>query len=103
MPNRTCFGTLAALASDALLSLPAAALAQQPSLTPYAFPFETNAVTRMYFSCTAPLVPADLASDTRAVSASDTPDSTAATRLAARSAFYNAELRTTTPGCRCMA
>ena len=61
----------------------------------YAFPFETNAVTRMYFSRTAPLVPADLASDMRAVSTSDTPDSAAATRLAARSAFYNAELRTT--------
>ena len=61
----------------------------------YAFPFETNAVTRTYFSRTAALVPADLASDLRAVSASDTPDSAAAMRLAARSAFYNAQLRTT--------
>ena len=61
----------------------------------YAFPFETNAVTRTYFSRTAALVPADLASDMRAVSASSTPDSAAAARLAARSAFYNAQLRTT--------
>jgi len=61
----------------------------------YAFPFETNAVTRTYFSRTAALVSAELASDMRAVSASDTPDSAAAARLAARSAFYNAELRTT--------
>lgn len=61
----------------------------------YAFPFETNPVTRAYFSRTAALVPADLASDMRAVSTSDTPDSAAAARLAARSAFYNAELRTT--------
>src|SRR5690349_3344155 len=61
----------------------------------YAFPFETNPVTRTYFSRTAALVPADLASDMRAVSASSTPDSAAAARLAARSAFYNAQLRTT--------
>lgn len=61
----------------------------------YAFPFETNAVTRAYFSRTAALVPGELASDMRAVSAADTPDSAAAARLAARSAFYNAELRTT--------
>lgn len=61
----------------------------------YAFPFETNAVTRTYFSRTAALVPVDVASDLRAVSASDTLDSAAATHLAARSAFYNAQLRTT--------
>lgn len=61
----------------------------------YAFPFQTNAVTRAYFSRTAALVAPDLAADMRAVSASATPDSAAAARLAARSAFYNALLRTT--------
>lgn len=61
----------------------------------YAFPFQTNAVTRAYFSRTAALVPAALAADMRAVSASATPDSAAAARLAARSAYYNALLRTT--------
>ncbi len=61
----------------------------------YAFPFETNAVTRAYFSRTAALVPNDVAADMRAVSAQATPDSAAAARLAARSAYYNALLRTT--------
>ena len=61
----------------------------------YEFPFETNAVTRAYFSRTAALVPAELAADMRAVSASAAPDRAAAARLAARSAYYNAQLRTT--------
>ncbi len=61
----------------------------------YNFPFETNAVTRAYFSRTAPLVAADIGAEMRAVSASATPDSMAATRLAARSSYYNAQLRTT--------
>lgn len=61
----------------------------------YEFPFETNVVTREYFSHTAELVPPELAADMRAVSASATPDSAAAERLAARSAYYNAQLRTT--------
>ena len=61
----------------------------------YNFPFETNAVTRAYFSRTAPLMPAELAAEMRAVSATATPDSAAAARLAARSAYYNAQLRTT--------
>ena len=61
----------------------------------YEFPFETNAVTRAYFSRTAALVGSDIAADMRAVSASGTPDQAAATRLAARSAYYNAQLRTT--------
>lgn len=61
----------------------------------YQFPFETNAVTRAYFSRTAPLMPPDLAADMRAVSATDKPDSAAAVRLADRSAYYNAQLHTT--------
>ena len=61
----------------------------------YEFPFQTNAVTRAYFSRTAALVPPALGADMRAVSASETPDGTAAERLAARSAYYNAQLRTT--------
>ncbi|MGH7688259.1 MAG: M20/M25/M40 family metallo-hydrolase, partial [Gemmatimonadaceae bacterium] len=64
-------------------------------LSAYAFPFETNDVTRAYFSRTGALVPPALAADMRAVSASPTPDSAAAARLAARSAYYNAQLRTT--------
>lgn len=61
----------------------------------HVFPFESNAVTRAYFSRTAALVPADVAADMRAVSASATPDGAAAARLAARSPYYNALLRTT--------
>lgn len=61
----------------------------------YEFPFETNAVTRAYFSRTAPLMPPDLAADMRAVSTTNKPDSAAAARLADRSAYYNAQLRTT--------
>lgn len=63
----------------------------------YDFPVQMNAVTRGYFSRNATLSGADraLAADMRAVSANSTPDSAAAARLAARSPFYNAELRTT--------
>ncbi|HEY4954397.1 MAG TPA: M20/M25/M40 family metallo-hydrolase, partial [Gemmatimonadaceae bacterium] len=63
----------------------------------YDFPVQMNAVTRGYFSRNATLSDADraLAADMRAVSANNTPDSAAAARLAARSPFYNAELRTT--------
>lgn len=61
----------------------------------YDFPFGTSPVTRAYFSRTAPLVPADVAADMRAVSASTTPNRAAAIRLAGRSAYYNAQLRTT--------
>ena len=64
-------------------------------LSAYAFPFETNDVTRAYFSRTAALVPPDVGADMRAVSASTTPDTATAARLAARSAYYNALLRTT--------
>lgn len=62
----------------------------------YEFPVQTNPVTRAYFKEAASLVgdPA-VAADMRAVSATDVPDSAAAARLAARSAFYNAQLRTT--------
>jgi acetylornithine deacetylase/succinyl-diaminopimelate desuccinylase-like protein len=52
-------------------------------------------VTRGYFARNASLVSADVAADMRAVSATDAPDATAAARLAGRSAFYNALLRTT--------
>ncbi|MEO7043339.1 MAG: M20/M25/M40 family metallo-hydrolase [Gemmatimonadaceae bacterium] len=61
----------------------------------YAFPFETNAVTRAYFSRNAELMPADVGAEMRAVSTTTTPDHVAAERLAARSSFYNAQLRTT--------
>ncbi|HEX5178846.1 MAG TPA: M20/M25/M40 family metallo-hydrolase [Gemmatimonadaceae bacterium] len=61
----------------------------------YQFPFQTNDVTRAYFSRTAALVAPDVGADMRAVSGSPTPDSAAAARLAARSAYYNAQLRTT--------
>ena len=66
-------------------------------LSAYDFPFRTNSVTRGYFTRAAALVTNDaaLAADMRAVGASDAPDPAAARRLAARSAFYNAQLRTT--------
>lgn len=64
-------------------------------LSAYAFPFQTNDVTRAYFTRTAALVPPNVGADMRAVSAKATPDSAAAARLAAMSAYYNAELRTT--------
>jgi acetylornithine deacetylase/succinyl-diaminopimelate desuccinylase-like protein len=56
----------------------------------------TNPVTRAYFAQTASLVgEPTVAAEMRAVSATEVPDSAAAARLAARSAFYNAQLRTT--------
>jgi acetylornithine deacetylase/succinyl-diaminopimelate desuccinylase-like protein len=61
----------------------------------YDFPMKTNAVTRAYFARTAALNRGPLAAEMRAVSAAPTPDRAAAARLAARSAFYNAMLRTT--------
>lgn len=61
----------------------------------YEFPAQTNAVTRAYFARSAPLRSGELATEFQAVSAGDVPDSAAAARLAARSAFYNAQLRTT--------
>jgi acetylornithine deacetylase/succinyl-diaminopimelate desuccinylase-like protein len=61
----------------------------------YEFPVQTNAITRAYFARTAGLSTGDLAAELRAVSAGDAPDSAAAARLAARSPFYNAQLRTT--------
>jgi acetylornithine deacetylase/succinyl-diaminopimelate desuccinylase-like protein len=61
----------------------------------YDFPFETNGVTRGYFTRSAALNTGALAAEMRAVGASEKPDSGAARRLAARSPFYNAQLRTT--------
>jgi acetylornithine deacetylase/succinyl-diaminopimelate desuccinylase-like protein len=61
----------------------------------YQFPLKTNAVTRAYFARTAALSAGTLAAEMRAVSATAIPDHAAATRLAARSPFYNAQLRTT--------
>lgn len=63
----------------------------------YEFPFQTNAVTRGYFQRSAALMTNDpaLAADMRAVSATESPDTAAAKRMAARTAFYNAQLRTT--------
>jgi acetylornithine deacetylase/succinyl-diaminopimelate desuccinylase-like protein len=59
------------------------------------FPAQTDAITRAYFARTAALQTGALSADLRAVSASDTPDSAAVTRLSARSPFYHAQLRTT--------
>lgn len=65
-------------------------------LSSYDFPMRTNAVTRAYFAQTASLIgDPSVAADMRAVSANEVPDSAAAARLASRSAFYNAQLRTT--------
>ena len=61
----------------------------------YDFPAQTDAITRAYFARTAALATGDVAADLRAVSASPVPDSAAVARLAARSPFYNAQLRTT--------
>jgi acetylornithine deacetylase/succinyl-diaminopimelate desuccinylase-like protein len=65
-------------------------------LSDFDFPMRTNSVTRAYFAQTAALVgDPTVAGEMRAVSASEAPDSAAAARLAARSAYYNAQLRTT--------
>ena len=65
-------------------------------LSSYDFPMRTNPVTRAYFAQTASLIgDPGVAADMRAVSAGDVPDTAAGARLAARSAFYNAQLRTT--------
>ena len=65
-------------------------------LSAYEFPMRTNAVTRAYFAQTASLIgDPSVAAEMRAVSATETPDKAAASRLAERSAFYNAQLRTT--------
>lgn len=61
----------------------------------YDFPFETNSVTRGYFTRSAALNTGALAAEMRAVGATEKPDTAAARRLAARSPFYNAQLRTT--------
>ncbi|HEY0776791.1 MAG TPA: M20/M25/M40 family metallo-hydrolase [Gemmatirosa sp.] len=70
----------------------AAALGQ---VAAYDFPFQTNAITRAYFTRTAALSEGALADEMRAVGASESPDPAAAARLAARSPYYNALLRTT--------
>ncbi len=64
-------------------------------LAAYEFPLQTNAITRAYFTLTAPLGEARLASDLSAVGSSAVPDSAAASRLARVSPFFNAQLRTT--------
>jgi acetylornithine deacetylase/succinyl-diaminopimelate desuccinylase-like protein len=61
----------------------------------YDFPFELNAITREYFTRNAALSQGDLAADMRAVGARGQVDTAAARRLADRSPFYNALLRTT--------
>ena len=61
----------------------------------YDFPFETNGVTQKYFARSATLNTGELADEMRAVSVSGAPDTAFAKRLAARSPFYNALLRTT--------
>jgi len=61
----------------------------------YEFPFELNAITREYFARTAAISEGELAADSRAVGAGGRVDTAAAQRLANRSPFYNALLRTT--------
>jgi len=61
----------------------------------YEFPFELNGITREYFTRNAALSQGDLAADLRAVGARGQVDTAAARRLANRSPFYNALLRTT--------
>ena len=61
----------------------------------YEFPFELNAITREYLARTATLSEGELAADSRAVGAGGRVDTAAARRLANRSPFYNALLRTT--------
>jgi len=59
-------------------------------------PHGPREVQLTYFAQTASLVgDPTVSSEMRAVSAPEVPDSVAAARLAARSAFYNAQLRTT--------
>jgi acetylornithine deacetylase/succinyl-diaminopimelate desuccinylase-like protein len=64
-------------------------------LSGYEFPMATNQVTRDYFARTAPLSEPTLAGELRAVSGATISDTAAASRLAARSPYYNAQLRTT--------
>jgi acetylornithine deacetylase/succinyl-diaminopimelate desuccinylase-like protein len=54
-----------------------------------------NAATRRYFAGTGALLTGPIADEMRAVGTSDAPDSATLARLAARSPFYNATLRTT--------
>ncbi|HEY4129785.1 MAG TPA: M20/M25/M40 family metallo-hydrolase, partial [Gemmatimonadaceae bacterium] len=61
----------------------------------YNFPIERNAVTRTYFERTAELNTGELATELRAAGGTAAPDKALAERLAARSPFYNAQLRTT--------
>jgi acetylornithine deacetylase/succinyl-diaminopimelate desuccinylase-like protein len=60
----------------------------------YDFPITINAVTRAYFAETAGLVTGPVSDELRAAG-SARPDSAVLARLAARSPFYNAQLRTT--------
>lgn len=59
------------------------------------FPIQRNAVTRAYFERSAELNSGELAKEMRGVADGEAPDPSLADRLAARSPFYNAQLRTT--------
>ena len=61
----------------------------------YEFPYQLNGVTRQYFARSAELNTGALAAEMRAMSVGDSPDTVLAGRLAARSPYYNAQLRTT--------
>ena len=61
----------------------------------YEFPFQTNEITRAYFTRTAPLSDRKLLADMIDVGARTAPDTAAAARLSAVSPFFNALLRTT--------
>ena len=64
-------------------------------LSAFEFPMATNPVTREYFARTAPLSEPTLAGELRAVSGNVISDTATASKLAARSPYYNAQLRTT--------
>lgn len=64
-------------------------------LASYDFPVQTNAITRAYFTQSAPLGDTTRAADFRSVGSSSLPDSAAAARLARASPLFNALLRTT--------
>jgi acetylornithine deacetylase/succinyl-diaminopimelate desuccinylase-like protein len=61
----------------------------------YRFPVQRNAVTQAYFARTADLNSGELAKELHAMASGRAPDDVQAERLAARSPFYNAQLRTT--------
>jgi len=64
-------------------------------LDAFEFPVHLSEVTRGALAAAARNEPADIAADLKAVTSGPTPDAAAAQRLATRSPFYNAQMRTT--------